>query len=189
MEKLAIKITSAIQRENTELTELQVKTIKYGIECLLGEISKMLIYVIIFSIFTVVDYFLVAVTFFCILRLIAGGYHSQTYWKCFFTTLLIFMIITMIGKSYIFPVNVRAYMILLSIVMAIVFAPVDHPNKPIISPVRRLRLKYFSVTAICVMGAISFLLPDFYSGTAVIAIFIETLTLFLGKIANRRRYA
>ncbi|NLY42755.1 MAG: accessory gene regulator B family protein [Clostridiaceae bacterium] len=189
MEKLARKITNAIQRENTELTDLQVRTIKYGLECLIGEITKMLIYVFLFSVFKVLDYFLVAAIFFCTLRIIAGGYHSKTYWRCFFTTLLIFTIIIIMGKSYTFPVNVKVYIILLSIILAVVFAPVDHPNKPIISQSRRLRLKYFSVAAICVMGAMSFLLPDIYSGTAVIAIFIEALTLFLGKLANRRRCA
>lgn len=189
MKRLTNAITNAIQRENTELTELQIKTIKYGIECLLGEISKIIIYAILFSVFSVVDHFFIAALFFCVLRILAGGYHAETYWRCFFVTLFTFVVIIVFGTKFMFSVSLKVYMIIISMVLAAVFAPADHPNKPIISKSRRLRLKYISVIAMGIMGAISFLLPTFYSGTAVIAIFTEAITIPLGELVNRRRCA
>ncbi|MDK2811592.1 MAG: accessory regulator [Petroclostridium sp.] len=187
MEKLAQILTNAIQRENPGLTELQVKTIKFGLECLLGEFSKLLMYFIIFSIFSLTQHFFIAVIFFCTLRIIAGGYHEETYWRCFFTSFLIFTAIISIGTQIPLSIYIKASMLLISIILAWIYAPVDHPNKPIVSVDRRKRFKYLSVGAVVLMGGVSLLLPSLYSGTAVAAIFFESISLPIGEFAKKKR--
>ncbi|WHH57089.1 accessory gene regulator B family protein [Petroclostridium sp. X23] len=187
MEKIAQKLTSAIQRERPELTDLQVRTIKFGLECLLGELSKLIMYFIIFSILSLTGYYLVALLFFSSLRLIAGGYHEDTYWRCFFTSLVIFAAIIVIGMNLPQSLLLKSGMLIVSVILTWLYAPVDHPNKPIISVERRRRFKYFSFGSVILMGIMSLLLPALYSGTAVVAILAEALSLPVGEYAKRRK--
>ncbi|MDK2800774.1 MAG: accessory regulator [Clostridiales bacterium] len=188
MQKVAQIITKAIQRENVNLTELQVKTIQFGLECLLGELFKIIIYLMIFSMFSLTQYFIITMFFFSTLRLIAGGYHAKTYWGCFFVTLLIFGAVVGIGVQFPLPLYVRVLTILVSLILVWIYAPLDHPNKPIISEVRRKRFKYLSVMLAVLLSGVSFFLPSLQSGTAVVAILFESISLPVGKITQRRRF-
>ena len=185
MEKLAQKITNVIQREKSDLTELQIKTIKFGLECLLGELTKFVIYLLIFSVFSLTKPFLIAFIFFCSIRVIAGGYHENTYWKCFFTSLYIFIAIIAIGIYVPLYWWIRVAMLIVSILLAFIYAPVDHPNKPIISEDRRKRFKIISICMFTSMGIVSFLLPH-YAGIAITAIFLEAVSLPVGAYFNGR---
>ncbi len=181
MEKLAGMITNAIQRNNSQLTDLQVRSIKYGLECLLGELSKFVIYFILFYAFSLTAPYMVALIFFCTIRIFAGGYHAVTYWKCFFTTLIIFSISIIVGQYVILHMGVKLIMLLIAIILAWIYAPVDHPNKPIISPIRRKGFKYLSVISFIMMGWIGLVLPSKLSITASAAIFLEALSLPIGR--------
>ena len=80
----------------------------------------------------------------------------------------------------------RIFLQLASIVLAWVFAPVDHPNKPIISIVRKKRLKYLSVIVFISLACITFLLEERLAATAVVILFLEALSLPVGQIMKRR---
>ncbi|MGE4284716.1 MAG: accessory gene regulator ArgB-like protein [Clostridia bacterium] len=187
MQKIARKITSAIQHEKPELSDLQLRTIQFGLECLLGEVTKIIIYSIVFSLLSLTDQFITAMIFFTTIRLVAGGYHEDTYWRCFFTSLGLFTVI--IGAGVYLPIglDIKMIMFMMALVLMWVYAPVDHPNKPIISATRRRRFKYISVSITILMGVIGFLLPEMYSGTAMTAILIEAVSLPAGKYMNGRK--
>ena len=72
--------------------------------------------------------------------------------------------------------------ILFASILVYLLAPVDHPNKPILSHERRKRLKYLSIIAVLLLGTVALSLPDIYSNVAVIAIFAESLSLLAGCI-------
>ncbi len=153
----------------------------------MGEVIKLFIYFIIFYIFSAIPYFMIAMIFFSTIRVIAGGYHEETYWGCFFITLLLLSAIIIVGAKVPLNTYIRIAMLVVSIVLAWIYAPVDHPNKPIISSQRRKRFKHLSVLIIVLLGSISFLLPIQLGITAVTAIFMETATLPVGHLVNFRR--
>lgn len=186
MEKLAEKISKAICKNNPGFTVEQGATIKFGLECALNEASKIAVYLIIFALFSLTAYYLVAVTIFCVSRIFAGGYHAETYLRCFFVTLVILSIGIFTGSLYGIPIIARTFLLLTSIILAWAFAPVDHPNKPIISSERRKRFKYLSVTVFTMLACITFLFKDGLATTAVITLFLEALSLPLGQLAKRR---
>ncbi|MFZ5969565.1 MAG: accessory gene regulator ArgB-like protein [Bacillota bacterium] len=185
METLARKITHFIKFNNLNLTDLEIKKIEFGLTCMIGELSKVLMYLIIFSMFQVIEYFLVGLVFFCILRLVAGGFHENTYWRCFFTSLLIFTIIVVTSSNVTLSMTQKIFVVFMSLLLICRYAPVDHPNKPIISEVRRKRFKLLSIFMCLFLGTISLLLKDALSVAAVTAIFLEALTLPLGEIIKR----
>ncbi|MCC5911279.1 MAG: accessory gene regulator B family protein [Clostridiaceae bacterium] len=185
MEKLAHNITNLIQQNNTNLSELEIKKIQFGLHCLFAEISKIIVYLMIFSLFSLTNYFLVSLFFFCTLRLIAGGYHENTYWKCFFSSFILFVIIIGIGTFFFFSFYKKIFILTISFIITWIYAPVDHPNKPILSNLRRKKFKYLSLFTLVLLGSISFLLPEQLSTIAIIAILIETLSLPVGYFAKK----
>ena len=186
MEKLAEKIKNAICRNNPGLTIEQGETIKFGLECTLNEASKIAVYFVIFSVLSLTGHYLIAVAFFGISRAFAGGYHAETYLMCFLVSLIILSIGIVTGSQLGLPFAARIFLLLTSIILAWVFAPVDHPNKPIISIERRKRFKYLSVTVFIILACITFLLEEGLGATAVMILLLEALSLPVGQIAKRR---
>ncbi|WZL74095.1 accessory gene regulator B family protein [Clostridiaceae bacterium 35-E11] len=186
MEKLAQNLTNFIQLNNPNLSDLQIKKIKFGLECFIGELTKFIIYIILFSMFSLTKYFLVAALFFCVPRTLAGGYHEETYWRCFITSLLIFTSIVFIGVNITLSFPIRFLLIAFIMVLMWMYAPVDHPNKPIISVQRRKRFRYLSLFVTALFIVISFLLPQKYTTVTILALFVEAISLPMGEYIKRR---
>lgn len=186
MEKLAEKIKNVICANNPNLTIQQAATIKFGLECALNEAIKTIAYFIIFAIFSLEVYYLIALAFFWITRIFAGGYHANTFTACFIVTLSILTIGILTGSQLEVPSVIRIILLLTSIVLAWIFAPVDHPNKPIIDFKRRKRFKYLSVAVFTIMAGITFILDKGVGATAVTILFLEALSLPAGEIEKRR---
>ncbi len=91
----------------------------------------------------------------------------------------------LIGKQIPLSILVKIVVILISVMIMWIYAPVDHPNKPIISIKRRQGFKILSIIAVIVLGGVSFLLPTQLGTTAVMALLIEAITLPVGKYTNR----
>jgi accessory gene regulator B len=187
MEKLALMILRQIQRDNPEIPESRLKIMKFGLECLIGDFSKLLAYFIIFWLLSVPEYYLVSVLCYCGVRAAGGGYHEETYFRCFITSFVIFSVI--IFCSYRFPLDTvpRAFILILSLIVAYLFAPVDHPNKPIISEERRRRLKYLTCILMVSTGAGSFLFNKTIATTMVNSIAMVSVMLPIGVWANKTR--
>lgn len=186
MEKFAQKITMSIQRSHPRFSELDIRIIKFGLECILGEGSKFLIYLIFFSFFSLAKEYLIAFLFFALTRFAAGGYHEKTYWRCFITSFLIFS--SILGIAIYIPLHfwLRIFISILSVVLMVVYAPVDHPNKPILSEHRRRKFKKLSICITTLFSGISFLLPGYYAEIVLIAVFLEALSLPAGAYMKRR---
>ena len=185
MEKLTTAITNAIQVNNPDLTDLQIIKIKFGIQCLLSEFSKFCMYILIFSIFSSTGYFLTAMFSFCIFRAFSGGYHEETYWRCFFTTFFLFILIIFIGIKMSLSLWTWVGGLTLGGIITAVYAPVDHPNKPIISLKRRTRLKVLSVIVFMLFILGSLLLSGAYKNIMLAAIIVQAFTLPLGFIKKK----
>ena len=186
MEKLAEKIKNAICNNNPGLTIQQAETIKFGLECTLSEVSKIVAYFIIFAVFSLTGYYFVALAFFCITRIFAGGYHADTYLMCFIVSFSILTIGILTGSQFGLPITARIFFLLVSIILVWIFAPVDHPNKPIISMERRKRFKYLSVAVFIILAGFTFMLETGLAATAVMILLLEALSLPVGQIAKRR---
>lgn len=186
MEKLAGKIKDVICKNKPGLTIQQVETIKFGLECTLNEAFKIVVYFIIFALLSLTDHYLVALVFFCIARIFAGGYHTDTFLKCFIVSFLILSTGIFTGSQFVLPFTVRLVLLVISIILAWIFAPVDHPNKPIISMDRRKRFKYLSVVVFIILAGITFMFTEKLATTAVIILFLEAILLPIGQIVKRR---
>lgn len=186
MGKLAKKLAVAIQRNNPNLTEIEIKKIQFGLECFFSESSKIIIYFIVFYLLSLTSYFIIGVIFFAVLRAAAGGYHEDTYFRCLFSSFVIFAVIVYSGANLTLSLYYKLAIELISILLVWIYAPVDHPNKPIISNDRRKSLKYISMFVFVLLAIIGLLIGGKLGNTAIMALFLESITLPMGYYKNKR---
>lgn len=86
----------------------------------------------------------------------AGGAHSNSPWRCGLVTVTVFPLIALLGlhlsflsQSYIDTIS--AACVLMGLVKILQSAPVDNPAAPIISPLRRKKLKTGSLIVLLVL--------------------------------------
>ena len=178
-----------IKKYDPEMTEAQLRTRRFGLESLVTELSKTLIYLILFSVLGVTLPFLVSFLVYGSIRAFTGGYHSNSYWGCFFVSLAGFMVT--IGAGYYSNISNAACltMLVISLVVNIVFAPVSHPNKPNKDPAKRKRFKIISSIIILVFGSAAFLMPSQYRITVIASISLAALMQLLGLWLNNKTAA
>lgn len=187
MKRLAQSITQAVVRSNPEYSDLQIRKMQFGLECILGELTKYIVYSLIFLAASSVSYYIVALLVFCLFRSFSGGYHSNSYIACFFTTFFILSVIIFTGKYITVSETILYLSCLASFVLVYLFAPVDHPNKPVIDKKRRKKLKYAGLIYTLAVAGLSILLDNNMKTTAIIAVLAGALLLPLGKLTNEKK--
>jgi accessory gene regulator B len=121
---------------------------------------------------------IITVTF-ASLRMLAGGYHMDTYGKCIFVSLGLFIVSSLVA-NYTYANWQGVHIILLILVTFILglyvlirYAPKDTPNKPITSPDEIRKFKRLSIMYLFVWGAV-------VSGLAFLALYLYVLSLCFG---------
>lgn len=127
----------------------------YGMELLYSSIFNILLAVLIA---VVTNTFLPTTVFivtFIILRQYIGGYHAKTHFGCMTIFVVVLIIFSILAKHT--PINfeipVSVVIDVISIILVILFAPVEHPNKPL-SDNDKMRLRKKGIFCIFVISVI-----------------------------------
>lgn len=184
MNKLISCIVKKISETNSQFTDLELKKMEYGLLCFFDEVTKIIPYYILFYLFSLQQYYVVAFVFFCPIRLFSGGFHAKTYWGCFLISFITFWVIIIIGKYISISIITSILVLTISVLLVYIFSPVDNINKRIKSRERRKKLKYFSVVVTFLLSGLCFLIPDKFFTTAVISIFIAVIMMMMGMMGN-----
>mgnify|MGYP000846263222 FL=1 len=139
----------------------------YGFFIIIGALVKGVIMFSTAAIFGVLIPTIVIMLTFASLRMFAGGYHMNTYGRCLFASMALFIISALISKhtyelwsnniiiSLIFIIFVAGFLILLK------YAPKDTPNKPITEPEKIKMYKSLSLIYLVIWLIISIILLFF----------------------------
>ncbi|MBU3182758.1 accessory gene regulator B family protein [Clostridium psychrophilum] len=182
MNKIIRYLVKTISETNSRFTDLELKKMEYGLVCLFDEITKIIPYYIIFYLFSLQKYYVVIFIFFCPIRLFSGGYHAKTYWGCFFISFITFCVIIIFGKYMTINIITSIPLLISSVLLIYFFSPVDNINKRIKSKERRKKLKYLSVVTTSLLSVMSYIIPNKFFTTAVLAIFIAVMMMMMGYI-------
>ena len=169
---------------NPQFTEIELKKMEYGLICAFSDGTKFIAYFIIFYLLNFQQYFIIAAIFFCSIKLFSGGYHAETYWGCFFMSFTTFLAIILPGKYLVNNTIIVGILLIISIALVVVFAPVDNINKRIKSVNRRKKLKYYSIIITALLSGLCYLLPQRFLITAVIAIAGAIIMMVFCRINN-----
>jgi accessory gene regulator B len=187
MSELINNLVKNISKANPQFSALELRKMEYGLTCLLDEFTKLIPYFIIFWFFSLQKYYIVSLMFFCPIRLFAGGYHSKTYWGCFFISFLVFSSIIIAGKYISFNTIILMSLIFVSFILICIYSPVDNINKRIKSKEYRMKLKYFSIIITFSLSILCYLLPHRFLPTAALSIISAAMLMMIGKIDNIKK--
>lgn len=187
--KISNKITERLVQKNV-ISEDETELFHYGLFVIFSELSA-LIYCLFFG--TVLKITLVSALFyviFLVLHRFAGGFHVKTELCCqIITSLILLMGIVGIKLSALVDFGYLMVICAISSVLLVILSPADTPQKPIETQDRVVFKKIILITV--VIGFVLVILLNFigaymYANTIVIAIVMQTISVILGKLFNKK---
>ena len=124
----------------------------YGFQIVIGGIVKAIAMALASLLLGIFIETVAVMAFFVSLRVIAGGFHMDTYGKCMVSSTAIFLLGGALVKyahpylNTVYSVALAAFIFFLGLYVMIRWAPADTPNKPITKPKQIKRLKTLSVS-------------------------------------------
>lgn len=175
---------NAIKREDEEVY-------LYGIELMTSLSISIITTLIITLIFSQWYYFFIFFIFFLPLRMNAGGYHADSYGKCFLTTVSVY-------SAYIFLINNVSYIseyvailiLAFSIFVVFKYAPIIHANNIITESgikSRKLTSRFLIIAYSLVILLLQLIGIDFKFTNAIsFAIAAVTISITISLLLERR---
>lgn len=166
----------------------------YGLQLLMATLIKAVGLFVLAIIMGAVKESIIFMIFFSSLRIQAGGIHAHSLLKCFISTAIIMFSAIYIVRlfPYVQNLNIQIIMIVISIILVYMFAPVENENKPLSEEEKILYRKRSMITVL--VGAIIILLNNSipwifqgYSTIASMALLLESMTLLpINKVKHMR---
>ncbi|MBP1547020.1 MAG: accessory gene regulator B family protein [Oscillospiraceae bacterium] len=162
----------------------------YGMELLFSTLLNMFIAVIIGIITSSLFEMTIFLTVFILARQCIGGYHAETHLGCmsiFIVVLLTFVtIVKQLSEAFIIPVSIISAV--LSFILILLFAPVEHPNKPLNSSeknvLRRKAIILFGVFLLIILVILIFFVFRRYAICISLGGFTSAVAMVCQKIKN-----
>lgn len=145
MKKFLLKhIIQFIKNNNSNITEMQLEEVEYGLESIYLTITKMIIIFSLATILHILKEVIILTIFYNIIRSTAFGLHATKSIYCLITSLIMF-----IGGVYIcnyinFTFTTKAIICLICLICIFKYAPADTHKRPIINAKKRKRYKIIS---------------------------------------------
>lgn len=142
---------------NSNLSQDKELIITYAIEVLVINLINVLLTLLLGLLLGVLPVTAACLASVFLFRHTAGGAHSKSPWRCAMITVIIFPTLAFIA-TFLSQFNrisgdvISALAVLTGITAVLVLAPVDNPAAPIISPVRKKRLKLLSLMAVILIA-------------------------------------
>jgi accessory gene regulator B len=165
--KLADKLADRVI-DNQEYSEAEAKRIRYGLVCIFSDSYKFILYLIIFSVFSVTKEYLLAFSANLFLRPFLAGYHAKTEIRCIFISFITMLISIVVGKMNILPSYLEIALIIILPVIGLLIAPVRKDSNS--------KNNYYKIIT-CILTAI-ILCVDYYIIPYQI-LFISVLQVYL----------
>lgn len=156
--------------------------LKYSLQVVLGEISKLVLLFLIFFSMGWHQEFGMAVVSLTLLRLYTGGLHFKTYVGCLTFSLMFFTAVIFLSQSYALSQGTMLTLGLGSLAVIAVIAPVTSKNRPNYNKKQRFIFKIVGCTVIYlhIVGAVTIKNNPYFT-VAMWVIFLQTVQLLIAK--------
>lgn len=106
-------------------------TYYYGFQVIYGAINKGLLLILLGLLLNILPQLLIVTLSFVSLRIWIGGLHFDSYTKCAYFSLVIFLIMSFLAKYiYLYPlISITIFVFVFVIIL--LYAPIEHPNRPL----------------------------------------------------------
>lgn len=139
------KSIADLYRKHELLPSNTIDCMEYSLKAFENEISKFLMYTILFSVFDLFINFLLVYGVFVSIRLFAGGLHCKTYWGCAVVSLFMLSICVFIGFVNFENLSVLYIIAIVSSVCPILLSPLTPSFRLIKTDSHKILLKTIAV--------------------------------------------
>lgn len=178
MKDLVVKHCMNIVNYKNEYDEEKLAIIKYGLEGLYMQISKIVVIMIISAILGIFKEMVIFLLIYNVIRTTSFGLHATKSWICLLSSTLIFIGFPIICKYLVISKYIK--LVINIIVIGFIFknSPADTYKRPIINPKRRLFYKYISTFIVIIFAYLSILISDnFISNCFVLAPLVQSFMI------------
>lgn len=168
-------------------TEYQKKLQEYYSKCLISEISKILIFLVIFSVLHLTKEYIAALFFLMLLRNNGGGLHYNHYISCLFVSFF-FLFAAIFLALYVIPPQPIVYIsTILCAISGYFLVPVTSKNRPPATPEQIKKSKRNTVIIIAVFFVLLFVMPNnTYIYIGYWTVLLHIFQLIIAHLVKRR---
>lgn len=184
--KASVYISDILEQQNkfsTEDKELYRYGIQQGLNILLNIITTIIIGALCGMIFPSIIFLLSYMP----LRSFCGGYHAKTHMHCYICSIIMITGILLIAKYFTFDIIVYEFLLLISLILIFLLAPIEDRNKTLDKDEKRIfRKKSYAIAILEVFIYHIFLIIHFINICKIlsIALFSLSILMIIGWLKN-----
>ncbi|MDY3362226.1 MAG: accessory gene regulator B family protein [Clostridium celatum] len=174
---------------NTGKTDIyEIDKIRYGLEVFYGEISKLIVMILIALILDKLPSFFIMITLLTLIRPHVGGSHAKSFISCMIQSNLLFLIIYYLA-SIIPSINIflQFFIIVFSIIIIRKFKPVSPLRKTVNTQYKNLKFKSIVTLTLITWFIVSNLILNNYYINCGILIILYIIFDFLREVYRNEK--
>jgi len=183
-------------KEKREITALEEKKLKYGLEGFYNVATKTVVFLALAIVLDIVPEYFMLIFVYSTLRLYGFGIHMKTSFQCWMTSLPMYIGGCFLIKHVVFPDIILFIMWAFGFISFLLFAPADTPSRPLIYKKKRVRAKILSILILSIyLGVYLNSTSSITHNLIVYGIFMESIAinpivykLFHTSFNNYRQY-
>lgn len=160
MKKFVVNYLMNIVNYKNEYDDEKLAIIKYGLEGLYLQITKIVIILVLAVLLGIFQEVIIFLLIYNVIRSTSFGLHATKSWICLLSSTLIFIGIPILCLNITIPIFIKTIINLIVIGFTFKNAPADTEKKPIVSPKRRLVYKYSSTFIVIAFSFLSILINN-----------------------------
>lgn len=173
--------------ENMNISERDKKLLLFSINCILYDVSKLLLFLLIFSLIHRLELFLFAFVILLPLRMISGGLHFKHYSSCLLFSLGYFLVVTIPLASLHLPLSIMLPSLLLCTVINVLFGPIRSASRPPLPEKEIIKCKKKTLFASCFgIGLVILFRNTKFASVGYWTILLHSAQLVIASLLKKR---
>lgn len=178
MRNKVISYCMNIIKKNENYSTTKLEEIKYGLEGLYLQITKILILILMSIILNMTKEFFIFLGIYTVIRCTSFGLHATKSWICLVSSILIFIGMPLICKYLILSTYFKLILGIILILFIYINAPADTIKRPIVNRKRRLFFKYISTIIAIIFVYMSILINvNFLSNCFIFSLMVQSFMI------------
>ncbi len=177
MKNLVVDKCMDIVNYDNRFDETKLAEIRYGLEGLYLQITKLIIIFIVAAFLNVFKELIILLIIYNIIRSTSFGLHATKSWICLVTSLLVFVGGALIVKYVTLDIYIKTIINIITIYFIHKNSPADTKKRPIVNKKRRLFYKYISTFIAITFAYLSLFTNNMLSNCFVLSLVIQSFMI------------
>lgn len=165
---------SLIKEKHSEIDEVKLEEIRYGLEGLYLTITKLITISLLAIILNVFYEMVLLLIFFNILRVTGFGMHASKSSICLISSSLVFLILPYIAKCFTLTIYLKSILGIIAILLIYKNVPADTIKRPLVNEQKRKVFKFITTINCIIMCFCTFIIKyEYINNLIIMGIYIE----------------